>query len=273
MFELPKNARPYNNCFLVVVTPALAERWLLKNSFNRSIGERLIENYARQMIAGNWRRTHQGIAFDEEGVVIDGQHRLHAVIRSGKSVPMLVFLNEKQSIHEALDGGKHRTLLDVVRLELLDDTIKRKYISVLRAMIAGRNCRSQNHLSATEIIDLYRRYHQAVIFAVSVCEHFRMNDTTIMAVHTRATLSVQKDHLVEFCQEFFAERSSHPSARLIATFRTWHLSIKDRREATRREIYKRTEILLMSFLTGETCSDHRSKDSVYFKLNSNFFIH
>ena len=37
---------------------------------------------ARDMKAGHWRLTHQGIAFDPAGVLIDGQHRLWAIVES-----------------------------------------------------------------------------------------------------------------------------------------------------------------------------------------------
>lgn len=267
MFTLPANAKPYLNCFLVVVTPEMAQRWLMKNNFNRPLKPRLVDNYVRQIESGNWRRTHQGIAFDEEGVVLDGQHRLHAIIRSGQSVPMLIFLNENQSAHESIDGGKTRTLLDVVRLELLDDTIKGKHLTVLKAMWAGRFCKNQNHLSATEVISMYRRYHLAVRFAVDMLENHVTNDTTVMAVVARAVFSVSKDKLLEFCNILRTGVSDHPSAKLVIEFRNWLVRLQDRQEATRREIYKRAETVLMAFLNNETtCElprDHKELFSLY----------
>jgi hypothetical protein len=252
MLTLPTNAKQYLNCFLVIVTPEMAKQWLLKNNFNRPLKPKLVDNYVRQIEAGNWRRTHQGIAFDEEGVVLDGQHRLHAIIRTGQSLPMLIFLNENQSAHESIDGGKPRTLLDVVRLELLDDTIKGKHISVLKEMWAGRYCKSQNHLSATEVINIYRRHHQAVRFAVDMLENNVVNNTTLIAVVARASHTVPKEKVLEFCNILRTGTGEHPSAKLVLEFRAWLLRLRDRQEATRREIYKRAETVLLAFVNNDT---------------------
>ena len=255
MFMLPTNAKQYLNCFLVVVTPEMARQWLMRNSFNRPLKPKVVDNYVRQIEAGNWHRTHQGIAFDEQGSVFDGQHRLHAIIRTGESLPMLIFLNENQSSHKSIDGGKQRTLLDVMRLELLDNTIKGKHICVLKEMWAGRHCKNQNHLSAAEVINLYRRHHVAVRFAVDVLGDSIGNNTTLMAVIARAIHTVPKDKLLEFCSIFQTGSGDHPSAKLVLEFRQWFLRLRDRQEATRREIYKRASTVLKAFLNCETSCD------------------
>ncbi|MCL2623156.1 MAG: hypothetical protein FWD31_05750 [Planctomycetaceae bacterium] len=264
MFMLPANAKQHLNCYLVIVTPEMAKQWLLKNNFNRPLKPKLVENYVRQIESGNWRRTHQGIAFDDEGVVLDGQHRLHAIIRTGQSLPMLIFLNENQAAHEAIDGGKQRTLLDVVRLELLDDTIKEKHICVLKEMWAGRYCKNQNHLSATEVVNLYRRYYQAVRFAVDIFDSTIKNSTTLMAVIARAFHTVPKEKLLEFCSIIQTGNGDHPSTIVVLEFRHWFFKLRDRQEATRREIYKRASNALKAFIHNETtCELVRDSKELY----------
>ena len=60
------------------------------NPRNRHISEATVQSYATDMKNGRWLVTHQGIAFDEKGDLIDGQHRLWAVIFCGKPVDMNV---------------------------------------------------------------------------------------------------------------------------------------------------------------------------------------
>jgi len=267
MFTLPANAKQYLNCFLVVITPEMAKQWIQKNNFNRPLKQKLVENYVRQIESGNWRRTHQGIAFDEEGVVLDGQHRLYAIIRTGQSVPMLVFLNENQSVHESIDGGKQRTLLDVVRLELIDNTIKGRHLCVLKEMWAGRYCKSQSHLSAIEVINMYRRHHSAVRFAVDLLENSAADNTTLMAVVARASHTAPKEKLLEFCNILRTGSGEHPSTKLVLEFRHWLSRLRDRQEATRREIYKQAETVLMAFVNNETscvmARDHKELFPLY----------
>ncbi len=75
----------------VFVTPAMAQQWLNeKNIHNRPIYERTVEAYALDMKRGLWAFNHQGICFDEEGNLLDGQQRLSAIVLSGETVPLLV---------------------------------------------------------------------------------------------------------------------------------------------------------------------------------------
>lgn len=267
MFTLPTTAKPYTNCYLVIVTPALAKEWLSNNNFNRPLKPRLVDKYVRQILAGNWQRTHQGIAFDAKGVVIDGQHRLHAIIQTGQSMPMLIFLNETQAAHESIDNGKTRSLLDVVRLELHDNTIKGKHIGVLKAMWAGRYCKNQDDLTAVEISNMLRRYHNAIRFAVDMFDIPGVNDTVVMGVIARAYHTVPHDQLLSFYRVLLGYDSSHPTALLICDYRNWLLQLRDRQEATRRDVYKRTEAILDAFLnnatTCEMFRDHKEFYPIY----------
>lgn len=102
---------------LVTVTPGMAETWLGRNTRNRHLRKRIVGAYARDMAAGHWQVTGEAIKFDDNGKLIDGQHRLHAVIRSGVSVQMLVIRGLRQSAQDVLDTGARRSVADVLALE------------------------------------------------------------------------------------------------------------------------------------------------------------
>ena len=101
---LPATAVPFPNAYIVDITPELAESWLEAGKTNRLVSERRIDNFAAQMEAGQWRLNHNGIAFAENGTLLDGLHRLRAVIRSGKTVPMIVVVNEPHENAAAIDS-------------------------------------------------------------------------------------------------------------------------------------------------------------------------
>ena len=67
----------------MVVTPALAAEWLKSNSRNRKLDMTAVERLATAIRGGGWVSTHQGIAFGDDGVLYDGQHRLHAIVAAG----------------------------------------------------------------------------------------------------------------------------------------------------------------------------------------------
>lgn len=93
------------------VTPKMAETWLKKNhASNRVIRWPTVEAIANDITNGNWKVTHQGICFDGNGNLIDGQHRLHAIVKSGKSVDILVAKNAESSITDPIDRHRTRTV-------------------------------------------------------------------------------------------------------------------------------------------------------------------
>lgn len=73
------------------ITPQWAKHILAtKNKRNRPENSASARSYALDMKSGNWILTHQGIAFDENGNLIDGQTRLAAVVLSGCTIRMMV---------------------------------------------------------------------------------------------------------------------------------------------------------------------------------------
>lgn len=99
---------------VVNVTPALAERWLQSNLHNRPVRQMLIDKYARDMANGAWAMTGEPIKFDTSDRLIDGQHRLFAVVQSQAVVQMLVLRNVAPEAQLVMDTGSSRTASDAL---------------------------------------------------------------------------------------------------------------------------------------------------------------
>ena len=97
-----------------VITPDVATVILGGNVGNRKIRKSAVDFYALEMKSGNWQTTHQGISVSKSGKLLDGQHRLLAVIKSGVSVEMLVVSECEDKVFNMLDVGACRTALDTV---------------------------------------------------------------------------------------------------------------------------------------------------------------
>lgn len=98
------------------VNPQKAEAWLATNiANNRRISRGRVKLYASDMIAGRWHGDNgETIKFDVNGRLIDGQHRLLAVVESGRSVDMLVFEGvDPDSVH-TIDQGRARSANDML---------------------------------------------------------------------------------------------------------------------------------------------------------------
>src|SRR5438552_7073950 len=77
----------------------------------------VVRAFAEAMRRGDWLVTHQGIAFDTNGVLVDGQHRLAAVIEADLPVEMTVFSEVEPDTFDVLDTGKRRNAADVLAIE------------------------------------------------------------------------------------------------------------------------------------------------------------
>lgn len=95
---------------LKIISPREAENMLKQNTRNREISMPLVKIYAKMMIEGEWYLTHQTIAIDEQGTLVDGQHRLYACVQSNIPFKTYVVKNAKQNPY--LDMGKNRNWSD-----------------------------------------------------------------------------------------------------------------------------------------------------------------
>lgn len=101
---------------IMSVTPELAAQWLGHNQGNRVIRPARVAAMVADMQAGKWKLTHQGVAFDQDGNLLDGQHRLTAIVKSGVTVDMLVTTGmDREDTLMAMDSGKSRTAIDSLR--------------------------------------------------------------------------------------------------------------------------------------------------------------
>lgn len=104
---------------VMLITPSMAREFLShvdEGHKNRPVRPRVISQYARDMKNGDWLLTHQGIAFDENGYLRDGQHRLHAIIEADTPVLMLVTFGLSSCSYEGIDVGIKRNTRDVFAL-------------------------------------------------------------------------------------------------------------------------------------------------------------
>jgi len=252
--NLPPNARPCRNTYVVDVTPELARTWLDINNFNRPKSAETVAKYVRQIREGRWRLTHQGIALTGDGVLLDSQHRLFAIIESGVTLSMRVFLNESPESFAVIDCGKNRSNLDTVRMSEKDSTLTSAHTQTLQSMLAGRFCKTANRWTNVEMNELYEEYKVPVNFVVaqfSGCKDKRINDRTVKGVIARAHYHVPLETLTTFCSLLIG-KNDHiyraPIDALIGCLTCYG----DRKENTKREIYRRSELVLEAFVNNSS---------------------
>lgn len=101
---------------IVYVTPEMAEQWLKRNVSNRPLRQKRVDEIAELMREGRWGLGQDAIAFDTLNRLINGQHRLHAVIKSGTTQPFLVIRGLSPESFQFMDVGARRTGADTLHL-------------------------------------------------------------------------------------------------------------------------------------------------------------
>lgn len=97
------------------VTPQMAQTYLEHNMNNRTLSRIQVGKYAHAMSIGDWQLSDP-IKFDTYGRLIDGQHRLAAIIESGVTVAMFVVRGLDPSAQDIIDTGRARTASDALKI-------------------------------------------------------------------------------------------------------------------------------------------------------------
>ena len=98
-------------------TPTKAKALLSKGGINRRLNTNTVDRYAAAMADGKWSMNGETIKISRAGKLLDGQHRLHAVIESGEKVELLTVRGLLPKTQETIDDGFKRSLAHVLDIK------------------------------------------------------------------------------------------------------------------------------------------------------------
>jgi len=97
---------------IVTVTPNQAKKWLEGNVDNRNLREARVLQLAQVLQRDEWELTGDALVFDEDDTLLNGQHRLTAVVVADVPARFLVLRGVPAKTQEVMDQGLARTLGD-----------------------------------------------------------------------------------------------------------------------------------------------------------------
>lgn len=190
---------------VVKVTPELATEWLQANTRNRGLNDRTVRDYVRAMESGLWTLNGEAVKRAIDGTLLDGQHRLEAIRRSGISVEMLVVDGLPLQAQDTMDTGRRRTTSDVLAIR-----------GVTNAAVVGAICRrvwqweagndrftnTQNPAPTelAKVLDRYPSIHRSAQIAVQTWQSFRPTKRTVSGTAHHIFNRIDPDT----CARFFA---------------------------------------------------------------------
>ncbi|MFJ6315288.1 hypothetical protein ACIQJW_04345 [Streptomyces californicus] len=188
---------------IIWVTPEIASSFLSRDSLNRRLNAERVAALADAIRRKEWRLTHQGIAFDETGSLLDGQHRLHAIVEAGIPVQMYVFHGLPREIFPVLDTGKPRSGADTLlstgakHRPLLSSTIR--HVTLFNTMPNEPWRGSRAHVSNDRILSAYNadrdRYTEAVVVSRELSAHLFASPTAVAASYFVTTYAAPAANL------------------------------------------------------------------------------
>ncbi len=99
---------------LETITPDRAMVMLEANTANRTVAAQVVDKYARDMASGAWAVNGQTLKFGQTGRLLDGQHRLHACVKSKVPFVAVVVSGLDEKVFETFDLGARRSLGDIL---------------------------------------------------------------------------------------------------------------------------------------------------------------
>ena len=95
------------------MTPEFAAKLLERNEGNRPLKPKTVATYVEDMKNGRWSISDSMICVSPDGKLLNGQHRLNAVIKAGVSVTMPIMWNCPESAYANMDTGAKRSACDL----------------------------------------------------------------------------------------------------------------------------------------------------------------
>ena len=266
----PKRIKPEPSVKRITIDPQKAMDLLeIGNTNNRKVSEKYVKRLARDIVDGKWKLTHAGIAFGPDGTLLDGQHRLWAVIEAGMPVEMYVWLNVDPDSMMAIDCGKTRSMADILNIAGENGEVTNYRLATLRAMLGGFG--NPPVLSPAETSQALIRHHEAISFALDqlprVSSARNISTAATRAVIARAFYSVDTTMLKDFCRKLSTGIVTADNESLLVTLRQYLQSQRGSSYSERMQRYGKVQRALAAWLKGSNPSRLCAATSELFPLS------
>lgn len=270
MTQIPEDSTATSQvkCAVSATTPEMMRSFLTRNiQNNRPVNKDRVAQYASDMLAGRWR-LGESLKFDTNGNLFDGQHRAHAVIRAGITVPMLICTGYPPESVTGIDVGGIRTVSHIAKVAGLGN-IPSYCFAALSCLSMDLGIQSGATLprrySKAQLIDLYKHYELFFNWLQEVHSRYqsgpkarRSNNSAVLAIIMRAWFSENRKRLAEFIgvidDVISADDLTVRNRSAAEQLRRWLVSNPMPNGNKACEYMRRTQHALNKFLRHETLS-------------------
>jgi hypothetical protein len=268
------------------VSPQQAKNWMRSSNptgNNRDVDPTQVVRLLNDMRADRWILTPDPIAFDSDGMLINGQHRLLAIIYYGKPVKMLVGFNFDRLAMEFTDTPMRRTYADrfAISKEFSDVGNPNLSLAVAARMILGLRHTSRT-LSDGQRLNFFIDHKDAIQFAQHCLPGNRggfkgrgIRIAAVVAVMARAYVYYGDDiksRLLEFGEILFSGKTEKRKNFAAISLRDYLLRVVSEKKINHTNaevVYGAVENALDCFIRGVDVKT--SSDGVILPVAEEFF--
>lgn len=146
------------DCQVEIIDGHKAALYLEKNFCNRALRPHSVQQYLADMQNGDWKIGCDCIGFDTQGILINGQHRLQAIVGTTLEVPFLVARNLPADSKNTLDVGKKRQLHE--RITIAGYSITKKEAAITTQLMTHWNATNKIQVETSEMREKVKIIHE-----------------------------------------------------------------------------------------------------------------
>lgn len=106
---------------IISIDPAKASEMLEKNTKNRNISATRLMQYAKDMKNNRWKESGNTISVGPDGRLLNGQHRLMALVEAGITMDFIVVTEDSDETFDIFDTGLNRNVAVLLRMHGIAD--------------------------------------------------------------------------------------------------------------------------------------------------------
>lgn len=179
-----------------LITPEKAAAWLANNAGNRPLRERRAAAYAKAIDDGKWVLTPDPIALGKRGRLLNGQHRLRAIMMASTPVRMAVAYDVPDEAFAVMDAGLPRAVHERLRRDARHTSI----LTAVYRLLAPR--RTPQEYEIELMFDTFgealRRLDQVAKPKSSKIDKAAQQAAFVVRM-TKALAAKEDDHAIRLC--------------------------------------------------------------------------
>lgn len=247
----------------IFITPEIANNFLLLSKESFEIRDkRRVQRYQTAMESNRWHEDLTAIAFDEEGYLINGNHRMEAVVRSRVGQWFVVMTDIV--MYADMDTGLERNPYDVVKIMGLGQEISRssKVISMIRAFLRRKimpGYKGQD-VSNEEITSVFVRYNDEICDMAYLYNH-RFGIAPMKAALFAAQINgVPHEEIADFFRIYVCRSAHNDLEDMIAKLYTFHHAFTNGGTSPiEHDVYNSTQYALNLFMNRTPLTGYYDK--------------